>query len=328
MIKFSDIVGHDNVKEHLQSAMEQGKISHAYIFCGEKGSGKKMMAECFAAALMCNGEGEKPCGACISCMQTESHNHPDVVYVTHEKTRIGVDEIRVQLLNDIAIKPFSSEKKIYIIDEAEKMTEQAQNALLKTLEEPPEYAVIVLLATNTGSFLQTIMSRCVTLQFKPLDNQLIIDYLMKRMQIPDYLAKVCASFSGGYMGKALNYVDNSDFVRIKDDSIRLMKLIDTFSQSDIMEEVGALVEQKEHLDDYLDLMQMWFRDVMIYKATQNPNRLTFSEEISDIRRQASEYGYESLGKITESFVQVRERIKANVNLEVALEMLMLDLRNK
>ncbi len=323
---FTDILGHESVKKHLQTAMEQGKLSHAYIFCGENGSGKMMTAECFASALMCTGEGEKPCGTCIACMQSESHNHPDIVYVTHEKLRIGVDEIRQQLIGDIAIKPFSGGHKVYIIDDAEKMTEQAQNALLKTLEEPPEYAVIILLATNTGAFLQTILSRCVTLQFKPLDNKMIADYLMKEKQIPDYFAKVCASFSGGRLGKALNYAGNEEFTKIKDDCIRLMRDVDNMKHHDILEEVSNLAEQKDKIEDYLDLMQMWFRDVMIYKATKETDRLVFSDELSVIRQKAVVYGYEGLGRISEGFVKVRDRLKANVAFEVALEMLFFEMR--
>lgn len=326
MKTFNDIVGHDSVKEHLQTAMEQGKLSHAYIFSGESGSGKMMMAECFAAALLCTGEGERPCGSCISCMQAETHNHPDIVYVTHEKTNISVDDIRQQIVNDIQIKPFSSSHKVYIVADAEKMNEQAQNALLKTLEEPPEYAVIILLAVNTGSFLQTIMSRCVTLELKPLDNRLIMDYLMKSMQIPDYFARICASFSGGCLGKAIKYAGNDSFTDIKDESIRILKDIDEMNQVELMENVKSLVEQKEHINDYLDLMQLWFRDVMIYKATQNADRLVFADEFSEIREKSIVYGYESLGNILGAFYKASDRIKAHVNPETVLEMLFLTMK--
>lgn len=326
MKNFSDIVGHDSVKEHLQTAMEQGKLSHAYIFSGESGSGKMMMAECFAAALLCTGEGEKPCGTCISCMQAETHNHPDIIYVTHEKSNIVVDDIRTQIIGDIQIKPFSSSHKIYIVDDAEKMNEQAQNALLKTLEEPPEYAVIILLATNTGKFLQTIMSRCVTLELKPLDNRLIMDYLMKSVQIPDYFAKICASFSGGCLGKAIKYASNDSFIGIRDECIDILKHIDEMRRVEIMDTVNSLTGRKDSIDDYLDLMQLWFRDVMIYKATQNADRLVFADELSIIRQKSAVYGYESLGNILEAFYKVRDRLNAHVNFEVAIEMLLLAMR--
>lgn len=327
MKKFNDIVGHESIKEHLRTAISMDKLSHAYIFSGEEGSGKKMTAEIFAAALLCGNE-DAPCGMCMSCMQAETHNHPDIIYVTHEKTIISVDEIRRQLVDDVVIKPFSSSHKVYIVDEAERMTVQAQNALLKTLEEPPEYAVIILLTTNSGAFLQTILSRCVTLQFKPLDNRLILDYLMKEEKIPDYFAGVCASFSGGSLGKAIKYANNPEFEEIKKTVLAILRNIDSATHDELMDLISFFATKKQMLDDYLDLMHLWFRDVLMYKATQDANRLVFVEELTHIRRMATVYSFEGLGRISDSFYKVRDRLNANVNFETAFEMLLMGFREK
>ena len=142
MAHFSDIIGQDMIKEHLKGALASGKTSHAYIIHGEKSSGKEFIANLFAMALQCEEQGDEPCGECASCKQALSKNHPDIIRVTHEKPNtISVDDIRQQVNGDIVIKPYKGPKKIYIINEAEKMNVAAQNALLKTLEEPPEYAV-------------------------------------------------------------------------------------------------------------------------------------------------------------------------------------------
>lgn len=142
-------------------------------------------------ALQCEKEGTDGCGECKSCHQADDHNHPDIIYVSHEKpNNISVDDIRTQLNNDIVIKPYSSKYKIYIVDEAEKMNQQAQNALLKTIEEPPAYAVIMLLTTNADSFLQTIRSRCITLNMKSVKDEVIKAYLMNEKHIPDYQADI------------------------------------------------------------------------------------------------------------------------------------------
>ena len=154
MALFSDILGNEQIIEHLQNAIRMGKVSHAYILNAPESSGKRMIAESFAAALQCEKQGTEPCGVCHSCRQAISHNHPDIIYVQHEKPNtIGVDDIRVQINQDIAVKPYSSPYKIYILNEGEKMTPQAQNALLKTLEEPPAYAVIMILTTNLEAML-------------------------------------------------------------------------------------------------------------------------------------------------------------------------------
>ena len=166
MAGFQDIIGQEQIKEHLQNALKAGKISHAYIINGEKSSGKEFIAKVFAMALQCeapkeNTEVQIPCQECHSCRQALSGNQPDIIKVMHDKANtISVDDIREQISNDVTVKPYSSPYKIYIMNEAEKMTTQAQNALLKTLEEPPEYVVILLLTTNVNALLPTILSRC------------------------------------------------------------------------------------------------------------------------------------------------------------------------
>ena len=191
MAGFQDIVGQEQLKAHLQGALETQKVSHAYIINGEKSSGKEFIARIFATALQCEQGDIEPCGQCHSCRQALSGNQPDIIYVSHEKPNtISVDDIRTQVNNDVAIKPYSSRYKVYIINEAEKMTPQAQNAILKTLEEPPEYAVILLLVSNVNTLLPTILSRCVLLNMKPVRDALVKKYLMEEMQVPDYKADV------------------------------------------------------------------------------------------------------------------------------------------
>lgn len=178
MAGFRDIIGQEQIKEHLQGALSTGKISHAYIINGEKSSGKEFIAKVFAMALQCEKGEAEPCQECHSCRQALSGNQPDIIKVTHEKPNtISVGDIRIQVNGDIAVKPYSSPYKIYIINEAEKMSVEAQNAILKTLEEPPAYAVIMLLTDNVDSLLPTILSRCVVLNMKPVADSRIKAYL-------------------------------------------------------------------------------------------------------------------------------------------------------
>ena len=168
MATFHDIIGQEQIKEHLQNAISAKKISHAYIINGEKSSGKEFIARVFAMTLQCEKGGTEPCQECHSCKQALSDNQPDIIYVSHEKPNtISVDDIRTQLNNDIVIKPYSSKHKIYIVDEAEKMNQQAQNALLKTIEEPPAYAFFILTAEQPDSLLQTVRSRCTKFALEP-----------------------------------------------------------------------------------------------------------------------------------------------------------------
>ena len=166
---FNKVVGHEDIISHFRSSIEMERISHAYILGGDTGSGRSTLAFCFAKALQCETGDSESCGGCKSCKQAESGNHPDIIYVTHEKPNtISVDEIREQVVDSMQVKPYSSKYKVYIIKDAEKMTEEAENALLKTIEEPPEYGVLILITNDPEKLLPTIRSRCITIMTKPV----------------------------------------------------------------------------------------------------------------------------------------------------------------
>lgn len=321
MKDFSQVIGHREVIGHLQKGIQENKVSHAYILAGEQGSGKRLLADIFARTLQCQKGSIEPCGTCPSCIQAAGGNQPDIIYVTHEKASLGVDDIRNQVNGDVAIKPYSSPYKIYIIPDGEKMTEQAQNALLKTIEEPPEYAVFLLLTENINMFLPTILSRCVTLQLKPVEPKLIKKFLMEKKQIPDYLAELSAGFSQGNVGKAIRYASSEEFIERKQDTIHVLTHVDEMKNYEIMQFIKKMAEQKKDITDYLDLMLLWYRDVLLFKVTQNPNGLLFADEISNIRKQAQDREYEKIEAIIQAIEKAKVRLKANVNFETAMELM-------
>ena len=327
MAGFHDIIGHEQIIRHLKNAITHDMVSHAYILNGPEYSGKRMLAEAFAAALQCEGEGERPCMECRSCRQAEDHNQPDIIYVRHEKPNtIGVDDIRAQINNDIAIRPYSSRYKVYIVDEAEKMNQQAQNALLKTIEEPPAYAVILLLTTNADSFLQTILSRCITLNLKAVKEDVIREYLMKRYQIPDYQADVCAAFSQGNVGKAVQLASSEDFGELKASVLQLVKRLEDIDLYEFGAAIKQIGEYKLQINDYFDLIMIWFRDVLYMKATNDVNGLIFKDEVYDIKRQAAKRSYQGIETILKALETAKVRLNANVNFELTLELLLLTIK--
>ena len=327
MAGLSDILGHGQIIEHLQNAIKLQKVSHAYILDGEEGAGKKMLARAFAQTLQCERGGTEPCGECHSCKQAQSGNQPDIITVTHEKpASIGVEDIRGQLCGDIQIKPYSSPYKIYIVDEAEKMTVQAQNALLKTIEEPPAYGVIMLLTTNADAFLPTILSRCVTLKLRPVKNEIIRPYLMEKYHIPDYQAEVCTAFARGNVGKAERLAQSEQFAELKSHLLHLLRHLRDMEVYELTEAVRSASEYKTEINDYLDLMALWFRDVLLFKATRQIDGLVFAEEINAISAQAQKSSYEGLERILKALEKAKVRLNANVNFELTMELLMLTIK--
>ena len=347
-VTWSDVVGLAQLTDNLQNAIKHNKISHAYLIQGEKLSGKRMIADIFARALQCEAgkaptahqetlfdapaqyQGPPPCNQCRACKQAVNGNHPDIIYVTHEKPNvISVDNIRQQVNGDIDIKPYSGEYKIYIIDEAEKMNVQAQNALLKTLEEPPAYAVILLLATRAEAMLQTILSRCVVLNIKPVPEDLIKKYLMQKVEIPDYRASICASFARGNVGRAIELASNEVFDHMKSSVLGLLKHISELEINQIAAEVKKISEEKFDTNDYLDLCFIWYRDVLLYKACgvfDSKCLIIFKEDITALASAAGYYSYDAIEKIIHAIGRARSRIAANVNFDLTMELMFLDMK--
>ena len=170
-------------------------------------------------------------------------------------------QIREQVIYDVAVKPYCSQHKIYIIPDAQMMTVQAQNALLKTIEEPPEYAVIMLLTSNVDGLLPTIQSRCVRLDLKVVDDSLVKQYLMERLHVPDYQAEIDASFAQGSIGIAKEAATSEEFSNITQNALKILKNADSMEVYELADDIKLLSAEKQNIGDYLDIFQFWFRDV-------------------------------------------------------------------
>ena len=327
MTGFSDVLGHEQTILHMKHAIEMDKVSHAYIISGEKGSGKKLLADLFARTLQCERKGTEPCMECRSCKQALSLNQPDIIRVMHEKPNtISVEDIRTQINGDIMIRPYSSPYKIYIVDEAEKLSVQAQNALLKTIEEPPVYAVLLLLTTNAGMLLQTIRSRGVILELNPVSSPMVKNYLMEQLEVPEYHADICTAFAQGNVGKAKRLALSDSFSEMLEHALHLVKYIHDMEVVDMISDLKRINTYKMEINDYLDLLTVWYRDVLMFKATRDADSLIFSHELISIREKAQKSSYEGLECIIKSLEKAKIRLNANVNFDMALELLLLTMK--
>ncbi len=326
MADFEQILGNDIVKNHFKSAIKNNKVSHAYILEGERGCGKKMLAESFARLLQCENPGEHACGTCTSCIQIEHRDHPDVIWVTHDKPNVvSVSDIREQLVNTVDIKPYKGPYKVYIIDEAEKMNMAAQNALLKTIEEPPEYAVILLLTGNRGMFLPTILSRCIFLSVKPVPFLTVKKYLKDRFPISDQEADFYARYSMGNIGKSVRIYESEDFRRVRNLLISILRDLHRMTVTQIYPLLKDLKKEKEYFQDVFDIMTMWYHDILIIKAEALENAIIFTEEYAALKRQSRNLRYEEIEDAISRIREARLQIRANVNVDAVIESLFFDL---
>lgn len=336
---FRSIIGEYEAKRHFQAAIASGRVAHAYLITGDAGSGKTMLAEAFAETLVCETRQAKAeeetadtaavdaCLNCLSCRKAIDGNHPDIISVTHEKPGvISVGEVREQVVSTVSILPYESRYKIYLIEEAEKMNPQAQNALLKTIEEPPEYAVIILMTASPEALLDTIRSRCVTIATKPVPDDELEAYLSRELTLPDYETKMLAAFAQGNVGRALRAATDEGFLGRRDKTLGLIRTLKGMDTAAMSEAVRRMKEDKVWIDDVLDILLMWYRDVMYFKATADIDHLIFAREISTIRAQASTASYEGLKEILDAIDRFRVRLRANVNFELAAELMLLTIK--
>ncbi len=339
MAELNEILGNERIKEHFITAVHHKKISHAYIMEGDKGSGKKMLAEAFSKILQCEGRKTtglvESCGKCESCIQMEYHDHPDVIWVSHEKPNvISVGEIREQIVNTVEIMPYKGPYKIYIVDEAEKMNAAAQNAILKTIEEPPEYAVIFLLTTNRGAFLDTILSRCILLATRPVPGTAVEKYLVEKCSVSKEEAEFAAGFSLGNIGKAETIVSSEEFQDLKELTLSILRYIHEIESYEIADKVKEYKKYKNRIEDFFDIFLMWFRDIMLLKADNSVNaeaakkKIIFKNEYAYLKKQVDKLDLEAIDYVIGKIHRARVRIKSNVNFDATLELLIVEARRE
>ena len=325
---FKNIVGNEQIIRSMKNAIKNNMVSHAYILSGAEGSGKEMLANAFAKTLLCDRHGDDACDECVSCKTFDGGNNPDVIYVRPQKTKsLSVDDVRDKISADVTIKPYNHEFKIYIIPKADTLTVQAQNALLKTLEEPPAYVVFMLLAENTNAFLETIMSRCVLFKIRPLPIEAVKNYLTVKNICDAEKAAVVAEYSQGSIGAAVNIANSEEFGELRKNVADLLRDISRLSYFDVMN-AAAVLEKNKDLTDITDMIYMWYRDVLLYKTTGNADNIVEKDLLADIKREAERISYHAAYKIPDMIMTTKKHIRQNVNYQFSLEMLFINIKGE
>ncbi|SCX79800.1 DNA polymerase III subunit delta' [Alkaliphilus peptidifermentans] len=321
---FKGIVGQERIIELLSKALSDKQTPHAYLFEGAEGLGKRRVACQLAMGIACTGE-IKPCHHCTSCLKLIHRNHPEVKYIEDEGSSIKIETIR-QLQKEIQMKPYEGKKKIFIINHGEKMTIQAQNALLKTLEEPPSYGTIILITANSSSLLPTIVSRCQVIKFRPVELEKIQDYLIKSLGLTYEEAKIKALFSNGIIGNALKILEDEAFEKKRETLIEITSGLMKGKSINVLENAGLLVADKKDINEFLDLLISWYRDLMVYKETKEYHFMMNYDKIEEINQQSSRIGLNELRDIIFIIEDTKNKLKSNVNLQLNIEVMLLKMQ--
>lgn len=309
-MSFKDIRGNDAVISFLKESSGAGRVANAYIFSGPGGIGKKLSALAFAKAVNCLSPNEGlSCDKCPSCKKIDSSNHPDVFVVTPEKkgATTKIDDIRV-VIKDNGLKPYEAKVKVYIIDEADSLTEEAANALLKTLEEPSAASMLILITERSSRLLPTIRSRCQIVNFFPLDTAIVEEILTASHNIDGVKARALSRISCGSPGKALELEDN-DFFDKREKIIKALSS-DTFSGLDFDK------TPRPDLRAVLDIMLTWYRDILVMKA--GDGRLVNVDKKELISIEAGRIGFAKLDNILKRIMLTQTYLDQSANPKLAI----------
>lgn len=294
---FETILGNEKNKQILQKSIQSNTISHSYMFVGIQGIGKKIIAKEFAKNILClNQDNSKNC-TCKSCIEFETNNNPDFSIIEPDGNSIKIEQIR-ELQKRIQEKPIISNNKVYIIDDADMMTQEAQNCLLKTLEEPPEYATIILIGSNENLFLTTIKSRCMILHFEPISNENIKKYLQNELGISNIDDEMLDIFQGS-IGKAIDLKDK------KEEYEKIIAFVENLDKKDIIDLyklAEPIYKSKEEIFEILDYINI----LLLKKARQN-------------------YLYTDCIQIVED---TKKRLKQNGNYDMCIDNLVFNLKER
>jgi len=314
-LSFKDIKGQDRAVSFLRSTIDNGRVSSAYLFSGPSGVGKKLTAVNFAKALNCVADtGLRPCDVCAPCKKVAGRNHPDVsvVEVAEDERSIKIDMVR-SVMRDMGLRPYEARKKVYIIDSADTMTDEAQNAFLKTLEEPPSGSVIILVADRQDALLPTIRSRSQEVRFFPLDPGIVEEALVSAYGVDPAGARILSRISSGSIGKALEYKDG-DYLVERSRVIAALRDGSLFDKE--LEDAP-----REKIKRSMEIMLSWYRDLLIAKAGGVENAFVNVDMKDDILIEAGKTSFDRIESAIEEIIVTGSSIDQNANPKLAISVL-------
>ncbi|CEN74477.1 DNA polymerase III subunit delta' [[Clostridium] sordellii] len=304
---FNNIIGQSFAKKYIMNSINKDKINHAYLFEGIDGVGKTTFAKEFAKHLL---------------KIEHLENSPDYINIEPQGASIKIVQIR-NLQTDVIIKPHG-DYKIYVINNAEKMTIESQNALLKTLEEPPVYVIIILITNNKNSLLDTIKSRCDIVKFLPITSIELKKYLEDR-GIEEKKASILSTFSRGSISKALELSDSSDFMIMREDIQNYIQVMLEKNVVDILELPNKLDKYKDNILEVLDITINYFRDIMMIKENIDKSMIINIDKITYLQNMSKKINYSQVSKIIDIIEETKKKLRSNCNFNLSVQVMALNI---
>ena len=276
-MNFNKLIGNEKIKQNLLKILENNTITHSYMFVGIEGVGKKEFAKEFARGILCDSIKNKPCGECKSCIEFVNSNNPDYyeIELQEDENSIKIDTIR-NMQKKVQELPIVSSRKVYIINDSEMMTKEAQNCLLKTLEEPPEFVTIILIVSNENKILNTIKSRCLKIYFNNLSDEELKEYIDKNLQLSSFSTNMLKACEGS-IGKAVKVYNDKEIYEKLD---KIFTNVEEYRLIDVVSKLDILYKGKDKIHDILEYLNTLFLE----KAKDNMKYINYIECIEEVKR--------------------------------------------
>jgi DNA polymerase-3 subunit delta' len=336
---FKDIKGHNRAIILLQKAIMSGRVSYSYLFVGPESVGKKTTALNFAKVLNCTAPLYKDmtvdcCEICNNCQKINAHNHPNIILIKPEGSSIKIEQIK-EIQEKIQFKPLSGKWQLVIIEQSETMTKEAANSILKLLEEPPSYIVIILISTNLHLLLPTIVSRCQVFRFNLLSPDLIQELLINILNISGETASLYGSIANGRVDRAIEMSEKKDMEEFRRNIIELVSgkkgdyiwKVSTEKDKINIEKISIYrdMEKKSfrfssnNLSLFFEFILLWYRDLLILKELGDRKRLINIDHLEILEQDARHMSIEELFSRISIVNQSKENIKKNINIRLMIE---------
>ena len=322
-MSFKEIPGQERQIEIIKNAIKNDRVPHAYLFLGEDGIGKTQTALTMAKALNCSSQVDDSCDMCNTCRKIDNGNHPDITVLEPEGTYIKISQIR-ELQRSLQYKPYEERKRVCIIPDAEKLTLEAKNALLKTLEEPPPETILILISTRPHLLLSTISSRCQRLKFQPLAPNVIAKVIKEKLKKDESTALKIASLAGGSLKNACELAEKST-LEYRDRLIHKLNALSSENIDGIFEFAEELSKEKDELIRILDLLKMWFRDLLVFKEGVSVDRLKNQDFLREIKQHETRFTTADLLEKISVVNDAQSALLMNSNKRLTLEVMFLKL---
>ena len=312
------IIGHQQITEQLQHTVASDRIAGAYLFVGPTGIGKETVARYFAQLIFCQQDAQPPavCGTCLACRKVDSGNHPDLQFIRPDGSELKIGQIR-ELQKQIIYEPLEASRKVYILTDVDRMNDYAENALLKTLEEPPASSVLILLTSNVRVLLPTTRSRCQILQFHPMPTQELAKILVEKFSVAPEQATTLAIASDGAIGKALTQLEKSDV--LAEEIPEILKTTDRLA-------AFRLAEHFKDNPETLGELVTWYRDLLFLQQGAPSDLITHIHSLEELQRIVPRYSRLRIQQAIQTVFNTKSLIEnTNTNATLALEVMCLKL---